>query len=111
MIANSKRALMQLQVRLRILELHPAIMFWPVRASTILTQVISKAFADSFSLEAFDNMQKDADKLPPGARDRKKIFCNANAITYMKPDDVLPYGSQPYKKVCKYNGHSIHYHT
>ena len=59
--------------------------------------------ADRGFSEVFKNMESEADKSLPDPTERKVIFCNANAITYLKPTDIIPDGSQAGRRVCEYS--------
>lgn len=70
--------------------------------SSFMTVSASKTMADSRDLGIIDNMQKNADDPTPDQWNRKRIFCNDNGITYLKPSDTFP--SKPYNstKFCEY---------
>ena len=42
------------------------------------------------------------DEPTPAPDKRKIIFCNANAITYLKPSDPFPRGEWKGQRVCEY---------
>lgn len=58
--------------------------------------------AKEILLGVYDQMESAADNPPPGPARRKTIFCNANMITYLRPNDEIPSGPDYGHKVCKW---------